>query len=76
MNELTLTLSLSIPEANTILQALQELPAKIANPLSEKIKEQAEPQVQEFQKAMQQQAEETTTETPEVATEALEVAPQ
>jgi len=31
-------------EANAILQAIQELPAKIANPLTQKIQEQAKNQ--------------------------------
>jgi hypothetical protein len=31
-------------EANAILQAIQELPAKIANPLTQKIQEQAKAQ--------------------------------
>lgn len=32
-------------EANTILAALQEIPAKIANPLSRKMQEQAQEQM-------------------------------
>jgi len=66
MNELTITLTLSVNEANYILQALQELPGKICNPLSEKIKGQAEPQVQEFQRAMQEQVEGTPVEATDV----------
>ena len=36
-----LNLSLSVDEINAILATIQELPAKIANPLTEKIKTQA-----------------------------------
>ena len=36
---------LNLNEANAILAALQELPAKIANPISEKIKAQAQEQI-------------------------------
>jgi len=41
-----LTLVVSLEEANAILTALQELPAKIANPLSQKITEQARKQLE------------------------------
>lgn len=41
---ITLT-NLSIKEVNFILAALQELPAKLANPLSQKIREEAEAQI-------------------------------
>jgi hypothetical protein len=42
MNETIINLTnLSIQEVNFILGAIQELPAKIANPLSQKIREQA-----------------------------------
>jgi hypothetical protein len=41
----TLTFTLTIEEANTILEGLQELPAKICNPLSNKIKQQAQEQL-------------------------------
>jgi hypothetical protein len=47
-NEINLHFILSIPEANSILQALQELPAKICNPLSEKIKQQADSQIEQM----------------------------
>lgn len=40
-----LTLNLSIEETNIILNALQELPAKIANPLTAKIQQQAQQQL-------------------------------
>lgn len=36
-----LNLSLTVDEINAILVAIQELPAKFANPLTEKIKGQA-----------------------------------
>ncbi|MFM6944559.1 MAG: hypothetical protein ACKOXV_04670 [Bacteroidota bacterium] len=36
---------LNLNEANAILAALQELPAKVANPISEKIKAQAQEQI-------------------------------
>lgn len=36
-----LNLSLTVDEINAILAAIQELPAKFANPLTEKIKGQA-----------------------------------
>jgi len=36
---------LSLDEVNAILVALQELPGKICNPLSEKIRNQAQPQL-------------------------------
>jgi hypothetical protein len=40
---------LTMQEANTVLAALQELPAKIANPLTQKITEQAKPQIEQLQ---------------------------
>jgi len=36
-----LTLTLSIDETNAVLAGLQELPAKIANPITQKIQSQA-----------------------------------
>jgi hypothetical protein len=46
MNDIKFTLNdLSVDEINCILAGLQELPAKIANPLSQKVKEQAESQL-------------------------------
>ena len=56
-----LQLSLEINEINAILAALQELPGKICNPLSEKIKTQAQPQLQALQ-AAEPVAEEPTVE--------------
>jgi hypothetical protein len=40
-----INLTLTVDETNAILAALQELPAKLCNPLTKKIVEQAEPQV-------------------------------
>lgn len=45
MNETTITITLSIQEANAVLAGIQELPAKIANPLTEKIRQQASTQL-------------------------------
>lgn len=46
MNDIKFTLSeLSVDEVNCILAGLQELPAKIANPLSQKIHDQAQQQM-------------------------------
>lgn len=45
MNNRTLTLTLSINEINAILAAIQELPGKVCNPLTEKIKVQALKQI-------------------------------
>ena len=46
MNEIIINLtSFSIQEVNYILAGLQELPAKIANPLSQRIREQADYQL-------------------------------
>lgn len=42
-------LVLNLNELNAILAALQELPARIANPVSEKIKSQAQKQIEELQ---------------------------
>jgi hypothetical protein len=47
---------LTMQEANTVLAALQELPAKIANPLTQKITEQAKPQIEELQTAAENAA--------------------
>jgi hypothetical protein len=40
-----ITLEVTVEEANTILAGLQELPAKIANPLTQKILKQAQAQL-------------------------------
>ena len=57
---------LSVDEVNLILNAIQELPAKIANPMTEKIRNQALQQVAEYerqQKAAQETVKETVKET-------------
>jgi hypothetical protein len=53
--EVTLNFTLSIDETNAILAALQELPAKICNPMTQKIKSQAEPQIKQLQEAAEAQ---------------------
>lgn len=40
-----LTFTFTVQEANTLLTALQELPARVANPLTAKIQQQAQPQL-------------------------------
>jgi hypothetical protein len=47
----TFTFELNLEEANIILAALQEIPAKICNPISEKIKAQAQEQINAMQPA-------------------------
>lgn len=49
MNDKELTFTLTVDEANVILNAIQELPARIANPLTKKLQEQAQPQMQQEQ---------------------------
>lgn len=44
--------TITMQEANAILAALQELPAKICNPLSQKITEQAQAQIEKIRAAM------------------------
>jgi hypothetical protein len=41
----TLNLELTLVEINAVIAALQELPAKLANPLTNKITEQAKKQL-------------------------------
>lgn len=54
MNDIKFTLSdLSIDEVNAILAALQELPGKICNPITQKIRQQAEAQIPKSEPAMQ-----------------------
>ena len=54
MNDIKITLSdLSIDEVNAILAGLQELPAKICNPMSMKIRQQAEGQLPKQEPSMQ-----------------------
>jgi len=45
MNDFELTFKVSLDEANYILAGLQELPAKICNPLSQKLQLQAKDQL-------------------------------
>jgi hypothetical protein len=45
----TFTLELTLEETNVVLAALQELPAKLCNPLSEKIRTQAQTQIAAMQ---------------------------
>ena len=40
-----LNFKLTIEETNIVLAALQELPAKLCNPLSQKLQQQAQPQL-------------------------------
>jgi hypothetical protein len=42
-----ITLEITVEEANTVLAGLQELPAKTANPLTQKILKQAQSQLPE-----------------------------
>lgn len=44
--------TITMQEANAVLSALQELPAKICNPLSQKITEQAQAQIEKIRAAM------------------------
>jgi hypothetical protein len=58
----TFNFALTLEEANIMLAALQELPAKICNPLSEKIKNQAQEQIAAMQAAAAQDPVETAAE--------------
>lgn len=40
-----ITLKITVEEANTILSGLQELPAKVSNPLTNKLVKQAQEQL-------------------------------
>lgn len=52
MNDIKITLTdLSVDEVNFILAGLQELPGKICNPLSAKIKQQGEAQLPQQQES-------------------------
>ena len=54
MNDIKITLSdLSIEEVNFILAGLQELPGKICNPMSQKIRTQAESQLPKQEPSME-----------------------
>ena len=46
-NSTELTLKITIEEANLVLAGLQELPAKVCNPLTMKIQQQAREQLPE-----------------------------
>ena len=48
MTQLTLS-ELTLDEVNAVLIALQELPAKICNPLSDKIRTQAKTQIDAYE---------------------------
>ena len=45
MENKELNFTFTVQEANTLLMALQEMPAKVANPLTAKIQQQAQPQL-------------------------------
>jgi len=47
-----LKFEITLEEANMILAGLQELPAKVCNPLSVKLQEQAKGQIDALQKAI------------------------
>jgi hypothetical protein len=54
MNDLKFNLSdLTLDEVNAILAGLQELPGKICNPVSQKIRQQAEAQIPKQEPTMQ-----------------------
>ena len=52
-----LTFEFTEQEINAVLAALQELPGKICNPLTQNIHQQARPQIEAFQKANQPEGE-------------------
>jgi hypothetical protein len=56
MNDPILTLTLSVNEINAVLAGLQELPAKVCNPLSQKIQKEAQEQLQQLQPPTEQAA--------------------
>jgi hypothetical protein len=58
----TFNFEINLEEANLILAALQELPAKLCNPLSDKIKAQAQEQIAALQAATQEPEVEKTAE--------------
>ena len=45
MNDIKINLELTLDEVNALLVALQELPAKVCNPITAKIREQGEAQL-------------------------------
>lgn len=50
------TFTLTTDEANAILNAIQDLPARVANPLTEKIQKQAREQLEARREADEQAA--------------------
>jgi hypothetical protein len=50
----TFNFEINLEEANLILAALQELPAKLCNPLSDKLKAQAQEQIAALQAGAQE----------------------
>ena len=58
----TFTIEINLEETNMVLAALQELPAKFSNPLSEKIKAQAQSQIAAMQALAQEPAAEQAAE--------------
>jgi hypothetical protein len=58
----TFNIQINLEETNMVLAALQELPAKICNPLSEKIKSQAQAQIATMQAAEQEPVAEQASE--------------
>ena len=52
----TFTFTFDLNEANAILAALQELPGKVCNPISDKLKVQAQQQIAEMQAVQEPQA--------------------
>jgi hypothetical protein len=57
MNQTFTIQELTLNEVNAILASIQELPAKVANPLTEKIRAQAMAQVAKFEAEAKAQAE-------------------
>lgn len=50
MNDIKLTLTnLTVQDINAILAGLQELPAKVCNPLTQRIQHEAKQQLEEIQ---------------------------
>ena len=58
----TFTFQLNLEETNIILAALQEIPAKVCNPISDKIKAQAQEQIAAIQALQAAQESATPTE--------------
>ena len=50
-NNTELTFTFTIEEANSILAGLQELPARICNPLASKLQQQASIQIKQAEEA-------------------------